>query len=109
MIQQAIDDTISPLRNTSSKRTVNNIPSISDYAAKITEKYDDRYLHNISHVKIDGEDVVIYTNDVVINNVYTDRLTHELNGGICTMSKELLRIPKNEVKELIVQLMYEDE
>lgn len=108
MIQKVLTDAVGPLLNPSENGRESydsmDIPSISSYVAeRESTTYNERYLHKISHIRLDEEDVVVYSNKV--------DLAPSSSGitGVCTVNKELFRIPKDEVKELIKQLMSEDE
>ena len=106
MIQKVLTESIGPLRDSSGNDdNIDSleIPSITDYITDHLSKSNDRYLHKVSHIRLDDNDIVIYNDEI--------NLTHtksEING-ICTVRKELCRIPKGEFKSLIKQLLSEDE
>lgn len=107
MIQRVTAGSVGPLRNSSDNDDDRmddlEIPSITQYLSDHVIKSNDRYLHKISHIRLDEYDVVIYSDTV--------NLSHSKNeiNGICTVRQELCRIPKGEFKDLIKQLMSEDE
>lgn len=78
------------------------IPSVTDYLTSDERLYNERYLHKISHVKIDNDDVVVYCHHV--NVTHSDSSI----SGVTTMIEEQIRIPKEEVKDLIKKLLSED-
>lgn len=81
---------------------VSDIPSIKDYLLNDDRVYNERNLHKISHIKIDNDDVVVYCHNINMVN------SNDAMNGISTVMTEQLRIPKEEVKELIKQLLSED-
>ena len=90
----------SVIKQTTSQYRLDNdddeIPSYDSH--KDSYNNIDRLMHTISHVKIDGPDVVVYQNNV--NNSFLNGLS---NADI-TVNTEVFRIPKSEVMQLLQDL-----
>ena len=80
------------------KDNESDVLSFSEYVTLYNDNNSHRLLSPMSHIKIDGNDVVIYQKKM--SNALLDG---NLSGSI-TMEHEIARIPKYEVIELLHEL-----
>ena len=87
MIQDMINDITNVIMSGSNYKSLNPDDVYTNPA---------RMIYKISHVKIDGPDVVIYNYD-------TKHADGKYTGNV-TLYNEIARIPKHEVRELLDKL-----
>lgn len=75
-----------------------DVPTFGEYVTKCNNSNIDRLIHTVSHIRLDGPDVVIFQKNSV-NRFFGG----DLNSSI-SIEKEVLRIPKNEVIQLLQEL-----
>lgn len=103
LVMQSVSENVNDLNDydvidDTSDDDSHNIPTFKDYINKYNSENADKLLHTISHVKLEGSDVVIYQ-----RNPYNRFFGGDLTGTV-SVNKEILRIPKSEVIRLLQEL-----